>query len=285
MDVTPAEETFYMTGFIYVWQFVWLIYGTTLVCRKVAGGHFYTTYPILPPILYVVFSFSLACNISWLLIWDREYMEVALVFINLMTCTLYICLVVALRRLNEFARHMVRENMGREIWLIRIFVHNGLAMFATWGTVASIFNFAVVLIYRTGAKESVGSIVSLTIFTMEIVAWWIFDNCIFDRFLRYLYAPYIVVLLSLSGIIARNWDATSSTSIFTAALLLLTGLLTLIKTVIMIYRHRKYPLNKSKSYPTREMLTYERSLYNNLAPTHHLLWAKQEKTTLNQCTV
>jgi hypothetical protein len=268
MDVTPASETFYMTGFIYVWQCVWLGYGASSICRTVQGCPLYTTFPVLPPILYVVFSFSLACNISWLLIWDREYMEVALVFINLMTCTLYICLVVSLRRLNECGYHMARNHMTREIWLIRVFVHNGIAMFASWGTVASIFNFAVVLTYRTGAKKTVGSIVSLTIFTMELLAWWVFDICIFDRLFRYLYSPYLVVLISLSGILVKNWDASSSSAIYTASLLALTALLTLTKTVVMVYRHKKYPIFPTKQYDenSRESCSYERAAFIDMPP-------------------
>ena len=48
-----------------------------MTCRRNEAGYLYRAYPVIPPILYVVFSFSLACNISWLLIWDREYMEVS----------------------------------------------------------------------------------------------------------------------------------------------------------------------------------------------------------------
>ena len=65
---------------------------------------------------------------------------------------------------------------SRDIWLVRVLVQNGLAMFATWGTVASMFNFAVVLTYRSGARQDVSSTVSLSIFTAEIVLWWIVDN-------------------------------------------------------------------------------------------------------------
>ena len=147
LDLTPAEWTFFISGLIYAWQLVWLAYGVSTICRRVPGGrgYIYTYFPVLPPILYVVFAFSLACNISWLLIWDREYMEIALVFVDLMSCTLYICLVVSLRRLNDYGAEMMAVGMRREIWMIRVFVQNGLGLFASWGSVAAMFNFAVVL--------------------------------------------------------------------------------------------------------------------------------------------
>ena len=184
-------------------------------------------------------------------------MEVALVFINLMTCNLYICLVASLRRLNDFGGIMVRQNLVRDIWLVRILVHNGLAMFATWGTVASMFNFAVVLTYGTGAKLEVGSTVSLAIFTLEIIVWWIFDNFVFEKLLRYLFTPYIVILFSIAGILSKNWNPESSNSVFTVSLFGLVGLLTCIKAVLAIYRHFSRPIFGRKHNYQRPLMSYE----------------------------
>ena len=246
-----------MTALIYFWQSIWITYGVTMICRKTVYGYMYRAFPVLPPILYVVFSFALACNISWLLIWDREYMEVALVFINLMTCNLYICLVVSLRRLNDYGTLMVRQKLQRDIWLMRVLVHNGLAMFATWGTVAAMFNFAVVLTYRTGAKAEVGSTVSLAIFTLEIIAWWIFDNFVFERLLRYLFTPYIVILVSIAGILSKNWNPHSANSMLTLSLFGLVAVLSIIKTVLVLYRHFKRPLFSVQPKYRRPVVSFE----------------------------
>ena len=250
-EMTPAEWTLYVASVIYVWQAVWLMYGLTTFFGRVDGGHFYSVFPVLPPILYIVFSFSLACNISWLLIWDREYMEVALVFINLMACTLFICLIITLKILDKFGNKFAAQNRGREIWLIRILVHNSLAMFATWAAVVAIFNFTVEIIYPTGADQSVGSTVSLAFFTMEILTFWLCDIFVFDNLLRYLLSPYVVLLISLFGICQNNWDPRKVTSICTTSLLALSILLTVIKTILMIHRHKIAPVFTSKRHHSR----------------------------------
>lgn len=257
LEVTPADWTFYLSAIIYFWQLLWITYGVTSVCRTTDVGYVYRAFPVLPPILYVVFCFALACNISWLLIWDREYMEVALVFINLMTCNLYICLVASLRRLNDYGGIMMRIDREKDIWLVRILVHNGLALFATWGTVASMFNFAVVLTYRTGAKLEVGSTVALAIFTLEIIVWWVFDNFVFEKLLRYLFTPYIVILFSIAGIISKNWNPQKSNSIFTVSLFGVVVLFTCIKIVLSIYRHFTRPIFGRKHDYLRPMVSYE----------------------------
>ena len=268
MDVTPAGWTFYITPLIYGWQALWLGYGLTTICRRVEGGAFYTSLPTQPPILYVVFSFSMACNVSWLLIWDRKYMEVALVFVNLMTCTLYICLVVSVRRLNEFGEVMCRLKLQKEIWVIRLLVQNGLATFATWGSVAAIYNFAVVLISNTGVNvdAGVGSTVSLTVFTLEIGAWWIMDNFVLEKYLRYLITPYLIILFSLVGIIEKNWDPSATNCIYTVTLALLVAVLFIIKVIMSFYRHRKRPLFSPEQKYRRPVVAFE---VRNLLETAH----------------
>ena len=261
LDVTPADWTVLLTPLIYLAQGVWLTYGLILICRQTEEGPMYALYPVMPPIMYVVFSFSLACNVAWLLIWDKQYMEVALVFINLMTCTLYICLVVSVRRLNEFGGLMVRAKLERDIWIIRLFVQNGLAMYACWGSVAAVFNFAIVLTYQTGLtvkRQEVGSTVSLIIFTLEILCWFVLDNFVFERLLRYLISPYIVIITSLIGIITKNFDSTKRNSIYSAALLIMAIILTLIKITLAAWRHYKSPIfvTKSKKY-RRPAISFE----------------------------
>ena len=181
----------------------------------------------------------------------------ALVFINLMACTLFICLVVSLRRLNDYGHLMIHDKVHRDIWLIRIFVQNGLAMYATWATVASIFNFALVLTFRTGAEQEVGSMVSLTVFTLEIFAWWIFDNFVFEKLFRYLITPYVVVLVAIVGIISNNWDPTANNSIYTVTLLALSVFLTVIKCVLAAYKHWKHPIFGAKPSYRRPLVSFE----------------------------
>jgi hypothetical protein len=229
-------------------------------------GYVYVAYPVLPPILYVVFAFSLACNVSWLLIWDREYMEVALVFVNLMCCTLFICLIVSLRRLNEFGYVMVAHGLSREIWYVRILVQNGLGMFAVWSMVASMFNFGVVLTYRTGAKQEVASTVSLSIFTLEILIWWLCDNIVFEKHLRYLFTPYIIILISIAGIISKNYQHGdyNTNTVYTVFLFGLVAVLTVIKVVIVTWRHKNQPLFTSTSDFKKSHSGYEvRGLLDN----------------------
>lgn len=208
--------------------------------------------------------------------------QVALLFVNLMSCTLYVCLVVCLRRLDQFCRQFANSSSSffsssavtgsisvvptlasgsstvppvatmttpavdpdfrRDIWMVRLVVQNGLAMFAMWGTVASMFNFAVVLTYRTGARQSVSSSVALSIFTLEIIIWWIFDNFVFEKYFRFLLTPYVVLILSIAGITSKNWDPANGNAVYTLVLFCLVVLLTGAKVALLVWRQKNRPL-------------------------------------------
>lgn len=184
-----------------------------------------------------------------------------------MSCTLYVCLVVSLRRLDQFCRLLASSSAAggatfsaaeatgfprRDIWVVRLVVQNGLAMFAMWGTVASMFNFAVVLTYRTGARQSVSSSVALSIFTLEIITWWIFDNFIFEKYFRYLITPYVVLILSIAGITSKNWDPSNGNAVYTLVLFCLVVVLTVSKMALLVWRHRNRPLYGATDVVGRE---------------------------------
>jgi hypothetical protein len=198
------------------------------------------------------------------------------VFVNLMSFTLYICLIVSMRRLHDYviatsvelppllgqpsrcglhdavietavdndvvsvpASYCITDEHRRDIWIVRLLVQNGLAMFAVWGTVASMFNFAVVLTYRTGARQDVSSTVSLSIFAVEIVAWWTFENFVFEQQMRYLATPYVVLLTSISGILWKNHRLNTSNEILVLVLLLLVVALAVSKVALFVWRRRR----------------------------------------------
>ncbi len=77
---------------------------------------------------------------------------------------------------------------------------------------------------------------------MEIVAWWVFDNFVFERLLRYMFTPYAVVLFSLAGIVGGTHDFYTPNSIYVVSLFALTVVLSVVKLVLVVYRHTKYPL-------------------------------------------
>ncbi|OAF67479.1 hypothetical protein A3Q56_04769 [Intoshia linei] len=149
----------------------------------------------IPTFLYIIFAFSLASNISWLLIWQQNNIIVALIFVNIMDATLYATLIVSVNHLK-----CVMTQLNIEIWMFRLFLQNGLAFYATVGSVAALYIFSNTMSNGPYEEEEIinSSDISATIiFCINAVGWWIVDTFIYLNELRYIYTPYFVYIITL----------------------------------------------------------------------------------------
>ena len=62
-------------------------------------------------------------------------------------------------------------------------VHNGLGMYATWCTIAALFNLAHVLTYEEGIglQQSIASTISLSVLMLELVVYVFVDNILLEK--------------------------------------------------------------------------------------------------------
>ncbi|CAH1775608.1 unnamed protein product [Owenia fusiformis] len=249
LEITPAGWTFSLWGFIYAWQALWLIYATCALCRRSVEGPLYVSPDIFPSSLFVIYMFNNANNIAWLFLFDREYIQYSLIVIALTPFTLYIMMLISCKQLDKYGSVMIQQGMGKDIWMVRVFLHNGLGIYAAWTTIATLLNFAMVLTYYAGMSQDTACTISLGVLAMELIIYFVTDNFLFDKYLRYTIVPYIVVIVALIGSIAKNWDVTKRNSIFTAALLGTAGLCFLVKLVLVIWRSRTRPTFEGKNRP------------------------------------
>ncbi|KAL4229510.1 hypothetical protein ACF0H5_012550 [Mactra antiquata] len=250
IPITPAGWTFGLIwGIIYVLQAIWYIYALTTICRKDNEGRYLYTLPFLPPVFYVVFLLNNIFVVAWLIVWDREYINWALGVIIFTPFTLYICLVFSYRGLYNSIETLQRGGAGKEVWFNRILVQNGMSFFATWVSIASLLNFAIVLSYTWSRSTELSSTVALGLLSVEIIVWFTLDVFFLDKYTRYTVTPYIVVVVALIGSINKNFDLDirERNSIFTAVLLGVAGLLLLMKLIVIVVRHRKYPIKGNAS--------------------------------------
>ena len=243
IEITPAGWTFIIWAFIYAWQIVWILYALVLLFRKTDQGPAYAH----PPVISVPFCFMYLCNMcfnaGWMIVWDRQVLEAAFAFLFLIALTLYICMVIVYRSLDENANMLISQNRKKDIWFVRMFVLNGLGIYATWTTIATLLNLAIVITYRSDPviKQDIASTVAFAVLSLEILVFLGTDLTILDRYTRYTFTPYIVLIVALSGVIAKNWDG-GRNSIFAAVLLAVAGAAALVKIILIIFRHFRRPL-------------------------------------------
>ena len=105
-------------------------------------------------------------------------------------------------------------------------------MYTAWLLVATHLNLAMVLSYRAGLGQTIGSAITLAILMFFLSLWFVLELGVFEKYLRFLYSPGIVFTVALSGIISRNFDAGNPTMIFLAALLFIVLAMFLLKIIL-----------------------------------------------------
>ncbi|KAK2523184.1 T-cell activation Rho GTPase-activating protein isoform B [Columba livia] len=239
-DFTPAGWTFLIWNVIYAWQLAWLLYALSGICRRSELGCVYIKPDLLPIPFYVLWILNNGLNVGWLFLWDWEYLLPALVFLVALTLTTYAALFISHRALSIYSSCFVKGHKA-ELWLIRILVQNGLALYATWTTIATLLNFAVVLIYKWNVSNETATTASLSILALYLVIWFYLENFFFDKYVCYNLTIYPVVIIALTGSACKNYSLSSSktNSVFIVVLLAATCLIFAVRLGIVTWRHCK----------------------------------------------
>ncbi|XP_065897869.1 uncharacterized protein [Dysidea avara] len=233
LDITPSGWTFSIWGVIYVWQALWLIYGWSFVFRPNATK----TVPLLT---YVLFSISCLLNIGWLYSFSNYEVSVSFAVLLVLSLILYGATGGALVTYYYKIKHLQRRQRV-DLILTPILLHNGLAVYATWTTVATLLNMGIIMQYTGGNRQDAATvgIVVLSILMLEEILWFLLENTVLDRYTRYVYTIYPVLIWALSGIITNNIDNDDhkETNAIAVGALVLSGLLLLLRLVIVAVSH------------------------------------------------
>ena len=234
-QITPAGSTFAIWGAIYIWQAVWIIYSLTLICRPRAAN-------ILSPYFYGLYTLSSLFNLTWLLVWARGYLGIAFAIIAMLALSLDGALFFAYRGLNNYlAKFPNDESLPNKIdvWCTRFLVINGVVFYATWVTIATLLNMTITLQYDFNANGSTVASVALTILLCIVLAWFILENVVLEKYLRFTFSEYLTLIIALSGILKKQWTDGHGNQAFVLAILIIASLLLLARIGFIFYKEKK----------------------------------------------
>ncbi|KAM4551202.1 uncharacterized protein PAE49_015067 isoform 1-T1 [Odontesthes bonariensis] len=235
-DITPAGWTFSIWGVIYTWLTLMVIYITSFIFK----GSWAQC--LLPYAFYFSWLFNMLMNMTWLLLWDREVMLAALVVLILIVISNYSALFFCCLATDYYGLWLQTYHRKNLKCLI-ILVQNGLALYATWTSIASLINFSLVL-HLWGVEKSTAATASLCILFAEVVGWFILENWVLDRWVRNILTVYPVVIVALVGIIYKHFNPTHPTpnSVFMVVQLVLACILLVSRLCTVIWKSKWRPL-------------------------------------------
>ncbi|KAM7378723.1 hypothetical protein PAMP_004327 [Pampus punctatissimus] len=239
--ITPADWTFSIWGVIYTWLTLMVIYITLYVFR----GSWAQC--LLPYAFYFCWLSNMVMNMIWLVLWDRELMLVALMLLILLVISSY-CALCFCCFATDYYGLWLQTYYPKDLCCLRILVQNGLALYTTWLSIASLINFSLVL-HLWGVVKSTAATASLCILFAELVGWFILENWVLDRWVRNILTVYPVVIVALLGNIFKHFDPVDPTpnSIFMVVLLVLACVLLVFRVCNVIWRNMRRPLHSPGS--------------------------------------
>ncbi|XP_053185809.1 uncharacterized protein LOC128368915 [Scomber japonicus] len=235
-DITPADWTFSIWGVIYTWLTLMVIYITLYAFR----GSWAQC--LLPYAFYFCWLSNMVMNMIWLVLWDRELMLAAMVILILIVITNY-CALFFCCFATDYYGMWLQTYYPKDLACLRILVQNGLALYTTWTSIASLINFSLVL-HLWGVVKSTAASASLCILFAELMGWFILENWVLDRWVRNILTVYPVVIVALIGNVFKHFNPADPTpnSIFMVVLLVVACVLLVFRICTVIWRNMRRPL-------------------------------------------
>ncbi|XP_013995422.1 uncharacterized protein [Salmo salar] len=236
-DITPAGWTFSIWGLIYTWLTLMIMYIISLIYR----GSW--TLSVLLYGFYLSWIVNMALNMTWLLLWDQEQVTAALIVMATIAVTNYSMVFFSCYGLSIYGAWL-SQNHPRDLWCIQLLVQNGIALYTTWTTIATLINFTLVL-DLSGVAKSTAATVSLCILLVEVIGWFGIENFLLYQHVRYILTIYPVVIIALVGNVTKHYDpaAPSANAIFMVVLLVISCVLLVVRVSLVIRRNRNQTLH------------------------------------------
>lgn len=100
-----------------------------------------------------------------------------------------------------------------------VIIQNGISLYCTWLTIASLISLSIVQIYLLGVDVKTSGTICFTVLAVVIVLLAILENTLLEPYLANVYTSWLVVIWALSGNLSAHWNPSDLNAIFAVVLL------------------------------------------------------------------
>lgn len=84
---------------------------------------------------------------------------------------------------------MLKAEAPTDLILYQILVQNGLGLYTTWTTIASLINLAIAYVHDGGVEDPAPSLIALLFLTFILLIWTLLELMFWDKYFRYIMTP------------------------------------------------------------------------------------------------
>ncbi len=226
---------FYIWVILYVIQLVWILYGWELACRKTRAGNFFEHVPVVPTIVYVLAVLSYAGFLGWLALWtSRDYLVYSPLVMLGSTICLYAAMALAVVSLKRYMAVLSNVSGGRYLWEVRLLVHNGLGVAATWATIVLFYSVVLAVEEAGMLPDATEGFIFLSLLGAYTVVWFTLDLSIAQTYVPHLLTPYAVLIVTLVMVLMKTGEGFTYYFIYAIVMLIVTAVLFLVRISMAI---------------------------------------------------
>ena len=232
-QVNPAGWTFAIWGVIFPWQILLLLYAWAFVFQP-------STPRTISWIALLLYTGTNVCGGIWAYLFGNALLGVSFIFLFGMWAFMVAAIAVQTAYLYKLTPRLLEKHSTRikykiDLWITRMLVVNGMCIYATWLTVAVLVQFTTIIQYEADAPGNTAASISLWLLSVEVLSYFALENTVLDRFTRFIYIVYPVLIWSLIGVIAENWGKYDlNTNPIIALFMLVLTIILLVARIVMV---------------------------------------------------
>ncbi|XP_076455619.1 uncharacterized protein LOC143290188 [Babylonia areolata] len=242
LPVSLADWSVPIWGVVYVYQGSWLAYAVTGICRKTAAGPAYNNPKLLPVQIHIFFSLAVLLQVGWLISMDKQNLGFALLLVLIATGFAVASLGESYRVLASTQSLLMQQERTWDLWAVRVLAQNGLAVFSTWLTLHACLTFVLFLSFGVDTRHvsaRTSSLVEICFAGFLVFVYVLSDLTVFDRFSRFVLAPYLAFILFHAAQMDKYWpDTHAAIFVLLALCMTFTFLAFFLKVIVLLWRQR-----------------------------------------------
>jgi len=208
--ITPAGFTFSIWSIIYLWLAISLLLLVVTLFLNNNMGKLYLSPPFATPLLSGITILNFILNLTWIFVWDREFLVFACVVLVSIWITGMIIIGLMARNIQKH-EEVYRRGGDMFAWgVVYRVIMNGWGIYTTWCVIASLINLTTALVYRGDTDMKATCLAALSLLVIFHVTWFVFENFVFDKYVRWLLTPYMVVIWASNGVRANINERTTT---------------------------------------------------------------------------
>lgn len=228
LPISPPLWTQALWLLIFSWEALALLLAWAILFRP-------RTPQLVFPVFYLFFTLVCLLHIGWVFAWGRKLLPVSLTLVAIQTVVLVVCMAILTTYLY-YIRGSLKFYYSCNFWSTRLLVLNCTVAHATFSFILTLFNLAALLVSAANLAEETASTILLSILASCVITYFLLENTILDRFLRYVFASYPVVLWTLIGVLVGVWQGEESLTernhLFVLVLTCVVGALLLLRVLL-----------------------------------------------------